>query len=71
MLVSQLALSRWALPLVFRSDVLLATSSGMRDRPLGDPRPVAMFAVAPLEPEPKMSHIQDESPPEEENGPTL
>jgi hypothetical protein len=38
----------------------------MSDRPLGEPRPVAMFAVAPLESDPRRYHNQDESPPREE-----
>jgi hypothetical protein len=57
--------------LVVEGVVLIATRSGMSDRPLGDPRPVAMFAVAPSEPDPKRNDNQDESPPIGENGLTL
>jgi len=70
-LVSELRFPLWPLPLVFRSDVVVATRSGIRDGPLGEPRPVAMFAVAPADPVPKRSHNQDESPPHEETGLTL
>ena len=50
---------------------MLATRSVMSDGPLDDPRPVAMFAVAPAEPDPKRSHNQDEGSPHGEKGITL
>jgi hypothetical protein len=34
--------------LVVKVVIVLATRSVMSDRPFGEPRPVAMFAVAPL-----------------------
>jgi hypothetical protein len=61
----------WAFPFAVGDVVELATRSGMSDRPLGDPRPVAVFALSPLEPDPKKNHNQDESPPARENGLTL
>ena len=50
---------------------MLATRSPTSDGPSGDPRPVAMFAVAPSEPEPNRYHIQDAGSPHGEAGITL
>src|ERR1700733_10778160 len=46
-------LPTWPLPLVAPAVVLLATKPATSGGPFGDPRPVAVFALVPSEPDPK------------------